>query len=109
MESIDSIVIIGAISASIALWITGIGLIFLPLSAGIACTLSLGDKILHEVIIKKYNKYKKQKERDQQTIKSFDKLYEKSSQDILIDKNKYESLCKTFIKYVDEHKKELFL
>ena len=78
LESVDSIVIIGAISTSITLSVTGVGLIILPISAGIACGLSLGNKVLHELILNKYNKYKKQYERDQQTIKSFDKLYKKS-------------------------------
>ena len=58
LESVDSIVIIGATSTSITLSITGIGLIFLPISAGVACGLSLGNKILHKLFINKYNKYK---------------------------------------------------
>ena len=56
LESVDSIVIIAATSTSITLSVTGIGLIVLPISAGIACTLSLGNKILHKIIIIKYNK-----------------------------------------------------
>ena len=48
LESVDSIVIIGATSTSITLSITGFGLIILPISAGIACTLSLGNKVLHK-------------------------------------------------------------
>ena len=108
LESVDSIVIIGATSTSITLSITDIGMIVLPISAGIACGLSLGNKILHNIIINKYNKYKKQFERDQQTIKSFDKLYRKSLQDNIIDKNQYESLCNIFTKYVDENKNESF-
>ena len=59
LESVDSIVIIGATSTSITLLITGFGLIILPISAGIACTLSLGNKILHNLILNNYNKYKK--------------------------------------------------
>ena len=47
LESVDNIVIIGATSTSITLSITGIGLIILPISAGIACTLSLSNKVLH--------------------------------------------------------------
>ena len=82
----DSIVIITATSTSITLSITGIGLIILPISAGIACGLSLGNKVLHRIIINKYNKYKKQYERDQQTIKSFDKLYRKSLKIMLLIK-----------------------
>ena len=87
MESVDSIIIIGATSTSIILSITGIGLIISPISAGIACTLSLGNKLLHKLIINKYNKYEKQYVRDQQIIKSFDKLHGKSLQDNVIDKN----------------------
>ena len=109
LESVDSIVIIGATSTSITLSITGIGLFVLPISAGIACTLSLGNKVLHKLITNKYNKYKKQYETDQQTIKSFDKLFRKSLQDNLIDKTENESLCIFFTKYVDENKNESFL
>ena len=108
-ESVDGIVIIGSTSTSITLSVTGIGLIILPISAGIACTLSLGNKVLHKLIINRYNKYKKQYERDQNTIKSFDKLYRKSLQDNIIDKTEYENLCKIFTKYFDENKNESFL
>ena len=108
LELIDSIVIIGATSTSIILSVTGFGLIILPISAGIACTLSLGNRVLHKVIINKDNKYKKQYERDQQTIKSFDKLYRKSLKDNIFDKTEYESVCNIFTKNVDE-KNESFL
>ena len=67
-------------------------MIILPISAGIACDLSLGNKVLHKGIINKYNKYKKQYEKDQQTIKSLDKFYRKSLQDNLTDRNEYASL-----------------
>ena len=96
LESVDSIVIIAATSTSVTLSITGCGLIILPISASVACTLSLGNKVLHKLIMSRSNKYKKQYERDQQTIKSFDKLYRKSLQDNIIDKNEYESLCNVF-------------
>ena len=109
LESVDSFVIIAGTSISISLSITGIGLIVLPISAGIACTLSLGNKVLHKLIINKYNKFKKQYERDQITIRSFDKLYRRSLQDNLIDKTEYESLCKIFTRYIDENKNESFL
>ena len=92
MESIDSIVIIGTTSTLITLSVTGVGLIILPISAGIACTLTLGNKILHKVVKSKHNEYEKQNEKDQQTIKSFDKLYRNSLQDNVIDKKEYESL-----------------
>ena len=82
--------------------------VVLPISAGIACTLSLGNKVLHKSIIKKYKKHKTQNQKDQQTIKSFDKLYKKSLQCNFIDKTEYESLDKFFKKYVDEMEIEIF-
>ena len=109
LESVDTLIIIGATSTSITLSITGAGLIILPISTGIACTLSLGNKVLHKLIISKYNYYKKQYEKDKNTIKSFDKLYRKSLQDNVIDETEYESLCNILTRYVDENKNESFL
>ena len=59
--------------------------------------------------MEKYNKYKKQYQNDELTIKSFDKLYRKCLQDNIIDKVEYESLCKIFNRYVNENKNESFL
>ena len=60
LESADTNVIIEATSTSITLSITGAGLVALPISTGIARTLTLANKVLHKLIINKYNKYKKQ-------------------------------------------------
>ena len=109
LESVDLIATIAATSNWKTLPIRGIGLNIISKTAGIACLLRLGNKALHKLIIKKYNKYKKLRERDQQTIKLFDKLCRKSLQDNIIDENDYESLCKKFTKYVDEAKNESFL
>ena len=57
LESVDTIVIIGATPISKTLSITGIGLIVLSISAGIACTLSLAYKILHKLIANKNDEY----------------------------------------------------
>ena len=59
LESIGIFVNKGGTSTSISLSITGIGLIILPILDRIACTLSLGNKVLHRMIITKDNKYKK--------------------------------------------------
>ena len=109
LKSFDTFVIIATTSSSIALSLTGIGLIAIPISTATACGLSIGNKVLYEIIINKYNECKKLYERDQQTIKSFDKLYRKSLQDNVIDKNEYESLCNIFTKYIDENKNKSFL
>ena len=81
----------------------------IPISTATACGLSITNKVLYEIVMQKYKKYKKQYERDHNTIKSFDKLYRKSLQDNIIDKNEYESLCNIFTKYIDENKNEYFL
>ena len=109
LESVDSIIINGATSTSISLSVTGVGLNILPISARIACILSLGNKVLHKLIINKYNKDRKQYDRDQQTIKSFEKLYRKTLQDNVIDKNEYDSLCNILTKSIEENQNESFL
>ena len=73
----------------------GVGLFVVPISPGIACAISLAKKVSHK-ILNKYNKYKKQYQKDQQTIKSFENLDRKGLQDNLIDKNEYEYLCSFF-------------
>ena len=109
LKSFDTFVIIATTSSSIFLSLTVIGLVAIPISTATACGLSIGNKVLYEIIVNKYKKCKKLYERDQQTIKSFDKLYRKSLQDNIIDKNEYESLCNIFTKNVDENKNESFL
>ena len=109
LKSFDTIVIIATTSTSITLSVTVIGLIAIPISTATACGLSITNKVLSEIVLRKYNKYKKLYEKDQRTIKSFDKIYRKSLQDNIIDKNEYESLCNIFTTYVDETKNESFL
>ena len=60
---------------SICLSITGVASNIPPISAGIVWGSSLGDKVKFETVIQKYNKYRKQCQKDQQTINSFDELY----------------------------------
>ena len=108
VKSFGKFVIIATTSSSITLSLTGGGLIVIPISIASACALSVGNKLLYEIIINKYNKYKKLYEKDQQTFKSFDKLYRKSLKDNVIDKNEYESLCNIFTRFVDANKANLF-
>ena len=78
--------IIATTSSSFTLSLTGFALIAIPISTATACGLSIGNKVIYEIIINKYIKYKKLYERDQETIKSFDKFYRRSLQDNVIDK-----------------------
>ena len=87
MKPFDTIGIIATTSSSITVCVTGIRLIATPTSAATSCGLPIGNKVIYEINIQKYKEYKKQDENDQQTIKSFDKLYRKSLQDNIFDKN----------------------
>ena len=80
-----------------------------PISTATAYGLSFGNKVIYDIVMNKYNKYKKQNEKDQQTNKSFGNLNRKSLQDKIIDKKENESLCNNFTKHVDENKTESFL
>ena len=51
------------------------------------------------MIINKSNKNKNQHQKDRETTKSFEKLYRRSLQDIVIDENESGSLCKDFTKF----------
>ena len=109
LKSFDTIVIIATTSTSITLSVTGIGSIVIPISTARACGLSITNKVLYEIVMQKYNKDKKQNERNHSTIKLFDKLYRKRLQDNMIDNKEYESLCNIFTRYVDENKNKSFL
>ena len=93
---IKSVDIVGATTTSVTLSFTGVGLLVVPISAENASALSLGNKLKHKIIINKKNKYQKQCQKDQQTIKSFDNFSRKSLQDNLIERNKYCSLSNIF-------------
>ena len=56
LESVDTVVFISATTTSVILSVTGIGLIVVPIPAGIACALSLGNKLIHRISKNTYNK-----------------------------------------------------
>ena len=105
-KSFDTVVITATTSSSFTLSITRIGLRAIPISIATVCGLSFGNKVIYEIIINKYNKYQKQYGKDQQTAKSFDKLYKKSFEGNVIDKTEYENFCNNFNKHVGEPKNE---
>ena len=51
LESVDTVVNIGPTTISVTLSVTGIGLIVVLSSAGIACSLSLANRILLKMIL----------------------------------------------------------
>ena len=109
LKSFYTIVIITKTSSSYTLGLTGIALVVIPKSTAIACGLSTGNKVIFEIVMRKYNKYNEQYEKDKQTLKSFDKLYRKSLQDNVVEETECERLCNIFTKYVDEMRNQSFL
>ena len=75
LNSLDTIVIIATTSSSITLSLTGIGLSVIRISTDTASGLKISKKVICEIVMQKYNKYENQFEKDQQTIKSFDKIF----------------------------------
>ena len=105
---VDTVVVIEATTTSLALSLTVVGLMVVPISAGSACVLSFGNEILHNILLNKNNKYKKQYQKDQQYIKSFVMLYRNCLRGNLIDIKGYESVYHFINKYVDGKKNESF-
>ena len=109
LKSFDTSVITARTSSSITLSQTEIGFLFTHKSISIVFALSFSNKLVCGLITQKYQKCRKQYEKDQETKKSFDKLYRRFLQDKIIDKNEYERLYNSFTKYLDETKHETFL
>ena len=60
IKSFDTSVFIATTSSSITLYVTRIGLIALTISTATSCGLSIGNEVIKETKLQRYNKYKKQ-------------------------------------------------
>ena len=109
LKSFDTFVIFATTLSSITLSHTGISLMVIRISAGVAFGLTFSNNVIYEICMQKYNKYKKQYQNDQQTIKSFEKLHRESSQNNVFNKNEYESLSNVFTKFLQETENDFFL
>ena len=58
IESVDTIVIIGATTISVTLSVTGVGLVVVPISAGVACAVSLSIDVIQKIFSMKIFKYR---------------------------------------------------
>ena len=56
--SVDTFVTVATTVSSLTLSLTGIGFIAIPLSTGIACELTISDKVISEQVMQMYNNYK---------------------------------------------------
>ena len=74
-KTVDKIVNVAKTSSAVTLTFTGFGVIEFTKTPGIACGIFLSKNVLHDTIFNKNNKFKKDFERAQQTLTSFDKLH----------------------------------
>ena len=69
LKSFDTIVITATTSSSSTTSLTGIRLIAIPISTATACRLSIGKKVIYEIVMQKYIEYKKLYESNQRAKK----------------------------------------
>ena len=60
LKSFVTFLIFATTSTSITLSLTGISLMVIPMSTGLACGLTISNKVINEIVMQKQNKYKKQ-------------------------------------------------
>ena len=65
LKSFDAFVNFARTSISFTSSLTGKGFIVIPISIGVACRISIGNKVIYEIVMQKYNNYRKQYENDQ--------------------------------------------
>ena len=99
INSLDGIIVIGTTSASISLSITGVGIIVVPIAAGVGCTTGILVKICSGYLKKKEQNYKLKYTIIQKTLDDFRQLYVTSLKDNCIDEKEYHRFVTQFENY----------
>ena len=99
INSLDGIIVIGTTSASISLSITGVGIIVVPIAAGVGCTTGILVKICSSYLKKKEQNYKLKYTIIQKTLDDFRQLYVTSLKDNHIDEKEYRRFVTQFENY----------
>ena len=99
INSLDGIIVIGTTSASISLSITGVGIIVVPIAAGVGCTTGILVKICSSYLKKKEQNYKLKYTIIQKTLDDFRQLYVTSLKDNHIDEKVYHRFVTQFENY----------
>ena len=81
INSLDGIIVIGTTSASVTLSITGVGIIVVPITAGVGCATGILVKICSSYLKKKEQNYKLKYAIIQKTLDDFRQLYITSLKD----------------------------
>ena len=99
INSLDGIIVIGTTSASISLSITGVGIIVVPIAAGVGCATGILVKICSSYLKKKEQNYKIKYTFIQKTLDDFRQHYITSLKDIHIDEKEYQRFVTQFENY----------
>ena len=99
INSLDGIIVIATTSASISLSITGVGIIVVPIAAGVGCTTGILVKICSSHLKKKEQNYKLKYTIIQKTLDDFRQLYVTSLKDNHIDEKEYHRFVTQFENY----------
>ena len=99
INSLDGIIVIGTTSVSISLSITGVGIIVVPIAAGVGCTTGILVKICSGYLKKKEQNYKLKYTIIQKTLDDFRQLYVTSLKDNHIDEKEYHRFVTQFENY----------
>ena len=99
INSRDGLIIIGTTSASVALSIIGVGIIVVPITAGVGCATGILAKICSSYLKKKEQNYKLKYTIIQKTLDDFRQLFNTSLKDNHIDEKEYLRVVKMYENY----------
>jgi len=105
LQTIDTLIILGVTSTSVTLSVTGVGIIIVPISAGVGGFLGISSKLISEYLKRREKYHLKKYTLSLKTLEDFQKLHSKCLEDSKIDQNEYKKLTETYNKYKDERNK----
>ena len=107
INSLDGIIVIGTTSASVTLSITGVGIIVVPIAAGVGCTTGILVKICSSYLKKKEQNYKIKYAIIQKTFEDFRQLYTASLKDNCVDEKEYQRFVTQFENYQSQSQSQI--
>ena len=99
INSTDGLVSIGTTSASVTLSIAGVGIIVVPITAGVGCATGILVKICSSYFKKKEQIYKPKNATIQKTLDDFRQLHVTSQKDNHIDEKGYHRFVNMYENY----------
>ena len=99
INSTDGLIIIGTTSASVTLSITGVGIIVVPITAGVGCATGILVKICSSYLKKKEQNYKLKYAIIQKTLDDCRQLFTTSLKDNHIDEKEFDQFVTMYENY----------